>query len=112
MVADIKKEFILNIIDKAPLCKDIDRIVLFGSSIEERCTDRSDIDIAVFGEKTPGRILSSSSYRKFTKEVYKFNNFSQDYDILYFKNGSKGSSILEDINKGRVIYYIKTCNRK
>ena len=27
------------------------RIMLFGSSIEARCTDNSDIDIAVFGNK-------------------------------------------------------------
>ncbi len=103
MVADIKKDFILNIIDKAPLCKYIEKIVLFGSSIEERCTDNSDIDIAVFGEKTPGKVLTSPSYRKFAGEVYKFNDYSQDYDILYFKNGSKGG-ILDSISKGAVIY--------
>ena len=49
-VADIKKDYIQNIIDSVILCKEIDKVVLFGSALEERCTDASDLDIAVFGK--------------------------------------------------------------
>ena len=46
-IADIKHKYILNIIQQAEQCENIYRIMLFGSSLEERCTDSSDIDIAV-----------------------------------------------------------------
>ena len=51
-VADIKLPHINNITQEACKTKSINRIVLFGSSIEDRCTEQSDIDIAVFGNKT------------------------------------------------------------
>ncbi len=43
-VAEIKKKHIENILDSAPLCKQIKAIMLFGSSLGERCTNKSDID--------------------------------------------------------------------
>ena len=49
-IADIKHKYIKNITRQAHECKNISRIVLFGSSLEERCTEKSDIDIAVFGK--------------------------------------------------------------
>lgn len=48
-VAAIKYDYIINQTQK---CKNISKIILFGSSIEERCQQKSDIDIAVFGEKS------------------------------------------------------------
>ena len=57
MVADIKQKYIQNIIDAVQKCDLIDRIVLFGSSIEERCRESSDMDIAVFGNQSPSRAL-------------------------------------------------------
>lgn len=55
LVAGIKLPHIMNISKQAEKAKNISRIMLFGSSIEDRCTEESDIDIAVFGEKTRGR---------------------------------------------------------
>ena len=52
-VADIKKKYISNIIDAASKCDLIDKVVLFGSSLEERCKDSSDIDLAIFGNQVP-----------------------------------------------------------
>ena len=43
-VADIKAEIIKSIISLARICDKIDYIYVFGSTVEERCTDRSDID--------------------------------------------------------------------
>lgn len=104
-VADIKKNYITNIISAAEKCDFIERIVLFGSSIEERCKRTSDIDIAVFGTHTPSRALSSKKYERFARQLYSFDNHRQSYDILYFKSGSKKTSqIMENISKGEVLY--------
>ena len=103
-VADIKKKYIENIIANVHLCKYIEKIVLFGSSIREDCTDESDIDIAVFGTVTKRRCLTSASWRKFINSLYDFD-FSQHYDVLYFKSSSPNNSrIMEDIKKGTVLY--------
>ena len=104
-VADIKKECVRNIIDAAKNCSHIDRIILFGSALEDRCTDQSDVDIAVFGSLSKSRCLTSKEYKEFTRKLYRFNNYTQTYDILYFKTGSTDkSSIRQEIEKGEVIY--------
>ena len=46
-VADIKQKYIENIASAARECSYIDRVVLFGSSLENRCREESDIDLAV-----------------------------------------------------------------
>lgn len=103
-VADIKVKYIENIIRSAPLCKYIKKIVLFGSSIREDCTEYSDIDIAVFGNAYPSRVLLSASYRKFHESLYDFD-ISQNYDVLYFKSSSPNNfRIMEDIKKGAILY--------
>ena len=108
MVADIKRKYINNIVEAASQCDLIDRVVLFGSSIQERCRESSDIDIAVFGNLTPSRALSSRKYEQFATQLSAFDNYSQAYDILYFKSGSTDSSpILADIGKGEELYVRK-----
>lgn len=104
-VADIKQKYMKNIIDAACKCDIIERIILFGSSIEERCTEESDIDIAVFGSQNPSKALSSKKYEKFARQLYSYDDHNQGYDILYFKQGTKiNSPIMENIMNGEVIY--------
>lgn len=104
-VADIKQKYIENIVSAARDCDYIDKVVLFGSSLEERCTDESDIDLAVFGNVSRGKCLTSKKYERFLTQVYSFNDFNQAYDILYFRNGSRNdSTIMGDIEEGEVIY--------
>ena len=103
-VADIKEKYIGNIIEAAKECELIDKIVLFGSSIETRYTTKSDIDLAIFGNKIPSRALESKMYEKFSRKIHGFD-YSQDYDLLYFKSDSDDSSpIMQNINHGEVIY--------
>ncbi len=103
-VADLKLHYIENIIRQAEKCKNILRIILFGSSIEERCTDRSDIDIAVFGKMKKTKYLDSKEFKSFQDGVFMYD-FDQDYDILYFQEDRKNHDlILDDINKGIEIY--------
>ncbi|WP_026523466.1 nucleotidyltransferase domain-containing protein [Butyrivibrio sp. MB2005] len=86
-------------------CAFIDRIILFGSSIEDRCTYDSDIDLAIFGNQTKYKCLNSKEYRRFAEELYSFDDFNQSYDLLYFKTGNDYTGILiNDINNGEVLY--------
>jgi predicted nucleotidyltransferase len=103
-VADIRVKYISNIVNSAIICSDIERIVLFGSALEERCKNISDIDIAIFGDKTEYKFLRSKQFKEFEKQAYAFGEF-QDYDVLYFQNGKKiNGNIMDDINEGKVIY--------
>ena len=103
-VADIKLKHIKNITEQAEKTKNISRIVLFGSSIEERCTDSSDIDIAVFGIKSKGSYIDSKEFRDFKSGIFCFD-LEQDYDVLYFKeNADNSDGIMNDINNGIEIF--------
>lgn len=104
-VADIKRKYLDNIVESAEECKYIDKVVLFGSSIEDRCTEESDIDIAVFGKEPRGKALKSSQFLTFVNKLASYDNFEQAYDVLYFKEGKKdNSAILLEIDKGEVLY--------
>lgn len=106
-VADIKKEYILNIIDACKHCSNIKRVVLFGSSLENRCNQLSDIDIAVFGDKSKAKMFRLKSYHKFVEAICQFGGVHdmQDYDILYFEDGkADDAAILQDIAQGAVLY--------
>lgn len=105
-VAEIKYDYIMNIINQAKKCKNISKIILFGSSIEERCVHDSDIDIAVFGKKSRSKYLCSAEFRSFNDNIFAFNGFDgQDYDILYFLDGAEDSSkLMKNILAGTEIY--------
>jgi predicted nucleotidyltransferase len=103
-VADIKLRHIDNISAQAKDAKNIHRIMLFGSALEERCTERSDIDIAVFGRKAKNSYIDSREFREFKKGLFSFD-WNQDYDVLYFREGEDHSAaIMEDISRGVEIF--------
>ena len=107
-VAEIKKEYIDNIIHAAEMCNKIDEIILFGSSIEERCTVNSDIDIAVISNVSRAKLFNDNSYRTFQNAVY-CKDILQNYDILQFNSrnelSKKKSPVCGEINsKGKSIY--------
>ena len=104
-IADIKLDCVRNIVDAAQKCKYIDKVVLFGSVLNEKCKEQSDIDIAVFGNVAKNKCLSSKDYKEFTHQLYRFDDFAQTYDILYFRSGSANDSFIRrEIDKGEVIY--------
>lgn len=106
-VADIKEKYIKNIVESARECAYIDRVVLFGSGITDKCTEESDIDLAVFGNQPEAKCLRSKSYIKFSNDLSK-NDRYQRYDVLYFKTGTKNNSvIMNDIDNGEVLYVRK-----
>lgn len=104
-MAEIKQRYIPNIIDAARKCDYIDRVILFGSSLEERCQEQSDIDLAVFGNQPKGKCLTSKKYKDFYDQLIWFDNLNQAYDVLYFKSGKKDTSpIMREIDQGEVLY--------
>lgn len=103
-VADIKLNHIKNVVEQAKKTKHIKKIMLFGSAIDSRCRDESDIDLAVFGDKTKGAYIDSKEYKAFKKALFQFD-WNQDYDVLYFKDGGKYyDNIMNDINNGIEIF--------
>lgn len=107
-VANIKQKYMGNIADAAKDCDYIDRIVVFGSSIQTRCKEDSDIDLAVFGNVSKGKCLTSKKYEDFLKKVVSFDDFNQGYDILYFKTGQRNlNAIMDDIENGELLYESK-----
>ncbi|MBR5970402.1 MAG: nucleotidyltransferase domain-containing protein [Lachnospiraceae bacterium] len=104
-VAGVKQKYIGNIIHAAEQCRYIERIVLFGSSVQDTCTVDSDIDLAVFGNVSKSKCLTSKQYREFTQKIYSFDNHEQAYDILYFKSSDQNNRfIMNEIDKGETIY--------
>lgn len=109
-VADIKKNFIENIIVSASQCKQISEIMLFGSSLEERCTKESDIDLVIISKSSVNSLSRLKSYDKFMKSIYEYD-MNQEYDRLYFKSMKEIEEKSEEIEicnelirKGKVIY--------
>lgn len=103
-VASLKIEYIKNIIDNISRCNLIDKVVLFGSSLEERCTENSDIDIAIFGKETKNQMFKTKSYIDYVKSITSFGEI-QDYDILYFYSSKENnSSIMKDIEQGAILF--------
>lgn len=110
MVADYKAEIIRHIISTAKKCPDIDAIMLFGSVLEERCKEKSDIDIVIISKKTVNALSDIKSFNEFMKDLYLLD-FAQEYDFLYFKSideiyqkKEKAPICKELAEKGQIIY--------
>ena len=107
-VAEIKADTIKKIIKIAKICDKIDYIYLFGSSVEERCTDESDIDLAIISNDSASKLCNRSSYREFKERLYAIDT-DQEYDRLQFNSlkairNSKEPICLDIISKGKLLY--------
>ena len=109
-VSEYKQNQILCIIKLAASCEEIEQIILFGSSLEEKCTERSDIDFVVISKHPVSVLSKKKSFREFLEHLYMNDDFESEYDILYFKSveeisKNKEDRICAEINeKGKVIY--------
>lgn len=110
LVADNKVNCIKNIIESACICKNISRIILFGSAVSTRCTDKSDIDIAIISDIGMERLYKLKSFKRFLNAVYSAD-YNQEYDRLYFKsleqierNIGKAEICSEILKNGVTIY--------
>lgn len=81
-VADVKKIFIENILEAAATCSRICQIILFGSAIESRCTETSDIDMLIISDTARSKLYKNKSYQEFLKRLHDQDNYEQMYDII------------------------------
>ncbi|MBO6291712.1 MAG: nucleotidyltransferase domain-containing protein [Selenomonas sp.] len=103
-VAESKLDYILNICNQAKKCPSISKVMLFGSALEDRCTEKSDIDIAVFGDMSKGKYLQSKEFRDFRGRLFQYD-LNQDYDVLYFEDKKMYTDrIMDDIKRGIELY--------
>lgn len=82
MVADIKTEYIANILEKADICKDICSIYLFGSVLNEECKADSDIDILVVSDITRSKLYRTKNFKRFLMELHEKDDYFQQYDVI------------------------------
>ena len=76
--------------------------------MEERCTDESDIDLAIISNVSASKLCNRSSYREFKERLYAIDT-DQEYDRLQFNSlkairNSKEPVCLDIISKGKLLY--------
>ena len=81
-VADIKKDVIENIIEAAGACTRICQIILFGSVLESRCQEESDIDMLVISDTIRSKLYKDKGYQEFLKRLHKKDGYEQMYDVI------------------------------
>ena len=81
-VADIKKDVIENIIEAASACTRICQIILFGSALESRCEENSDVDMLVVSDITRSKLYKDKGYQEFLKRLHKIDGYEQMYDVI------------------------------
>ncbi|AUD63853.1 hypothetical protein BK010_09720 [Tenericutes bacterium MO-XQ] len=86
------REVILPLTLKYPL----DVIILFGSYAKNCADELSDIDLMIDGN------LSGLDYFGLLEDINQL--FVKDVDVLFYKDIDKNSSLMDDINKGIVLY--------
>lgn len=110
-VADIKKEIVENIVQAAGECARIGEIILFGSVIESRCTEDSDIDMLVVSDTARSKLYRDKGYQEFLKKLHDKDDYEQLYDVICVHNmdvinrGQKMTGLFrEAIKNGKTLY--------
>lgn len=113
LVAELKKKNIENIISAASKCEHIQEIILFGSALEERCTDESDIDIVIVSNVSRSRLYRLKAYAEFLTSLHKDDDYLQQYDVICVKGKDQ---LLKNKDKiqlyGNVIKYGQTIYKR
>ena len=82
MVADIKEEYVVNILEKARICSNISSIYLFASVLSEECNEDSDIDLLVVSDISRSRLYKTKSYGRFLTGLHDRDDYFQQYDVI------------------------------
>ncbi len=82
MIADIKEEYVANILEKADICSNISSIYLFGSVLSEECNEDSDIDLLVVSDIPRSRLYKTKSYSRFLTGLHDKDDYYQQYDVI------------------------------
>ena len=109
-VADIKRNVIENIIEAAEACSKIYQIILFGSVIENTCTEDSDIDMLIVSNTTRSKLYKDKGYQKFLQSLHDRDDYEQLYDVICVQGMKEvyqhqDSNLFRDvIEKGKTLY--------
>lgn len=110
-VADIKKDVVENIIEAAAACARISRIILFGSVIETRCTEDSDVDMVVVSDTSRSRLYKDKSFQLFLKKLHDRDDYEQIYDVIcvhgmdeVYRNQNSTGLFREVAENGKTLY--------
>lgn len=100
MVADIKEAYVINILEKAGICRNICNIYLFGSVLREECKEESDIDVLVVSDLARSRLYKNKDFNRFLTKLHERDNYIQQYDVICVH----GIEVLEK-NRQRIKLY-------
>lgn len=113
-VADIKLEYVTNILKQAHKCSDIEKIILLGSVLREDCTEQSDIDMVVVSSIARSKLYGKKEFKQFLNGIHDEDGYEQQYDVICVKgmeeiekNKDKIGFFNDVVNSGRVLYQKK-----
>ena len=93
-----KKELKTNIANSLLSSSEIEKIVIFGSFLSSKSPN--DIDIAVFQNSMDDYLTLALRYRKMIRSISK----KIPVDIIPIKSSATNNFIIDEIEKGEVIY--------
>lgn len=103
LVADIKKDFIEQVIVAAGKCPSIDKIIIFGSASRKNCREDSDVDIAVFTSLSRDEWFSLEDVSVFKHHLFGFSD--QEFDLIYRNSADDRDYLLnKNIHEGVMVY--------
>lgn len=95
----LMQEDINNIYKAIEKFNNIKKIILFGSSINIRCNNKSDIDLAIELKEEAFSLENKNKISETIQETINYNG-----DIVWLNNMDQSSRLYKNISKGVVIY--------
>ena len=78
----------------------IEKVIIFGSAINIRCNNKSDIDVAL---KIRNECFNIEYRNKISEKIQEISNFNAD--IIWLNTIDKNSRLYENISKKGVVIY-------
>lgn len=78
----VKGKYMCQMVQVKTNCTRIRQIILFGSVIESRCTEDSDVDMLVVSDISRSRLYKDKGYREFLKKLHDKDDYEQMYDVI------------------------------
>ena len=110
-VADIKKDVVENIIKAADACIPICQIILFGSVLDSRCREDSDVDLLIVSDTVRSKLYRDKRYQEFLKRLHDKDDYEQMYDVIcvhgldeVYQNRKNTELFRDVIEGGKTLY--------
>ena len=93
-----KDELKTNIANSLLSSSEIEKIIIFGSFLDSKSPN--DIDIAIFQNSSDNYLTLALRYRKLIRDISK----KIPVDVIPIKSGAVNNFLIDEIEKGEVIY--------